>query len=73
MQRNGEPARLAFFGLYALSGTVTAWLGAFLVGTATHLFKTQQAGFAAIAFLLAIGLFGMMFVKGGGVLTADEA
>jgi len=60
----------SFFGLYALSGTVTAWLGSFLVGMATHVFKTQQAGFAPIAALLCIGLIGMMFVKGGGTLGA---
>jgi UMF1 family MFS transporter len=58
----------SFFGLYALSGTVTAWLGSFLVGTATHVFKSQQAGFAPIALLLVVGLTGMVFVKGGGVL-----
>lgn len=63
-----EHKTASFFGLYALSGTVTAWLGSFLVGVATHVFKTQQAGFAPIAMLLVIGLVGMMFVKGGGVL-----
>lgn len=63
-----EEKTASFFGLYALSGTVTAWLGSFLVGVSTHVFKTQQAGFAPIALLLFIGLIGMMFVKGGGVL-----
>lgn len=63
----------SFFGLYALSGTVTAWLGSFLVGTATHIFKTQQAGFAPIALLLALGFVGMLFVKGGGVLTRETS
>ena len=66
-----EDKAASFFGLYALSGTVTAWLGAFLVGTFTVVFKTQQAGFAAIALLLSIGMIGMMFVKGGGVLGKD--
>ncbi len=63
-----EEKTAAFFGLYALSGTVTAWLGSFLVGTATHVFKSQQAGFAPIAALLVIGFIGMLFVKGGGRL-----
>ncbi len=66
-----EGKAASFFGLYALSGTVTAWLGSFLVGTSTAIFKTQQAGFAPIAMLLCIGLIGMMFVKGGGVLGKD--
>ncbi len=68
-----EDKTASFFGLYALSGTVTTWLGSFLVGTFTHIFKTQQAGFAPIALLLAIGLAGMMFVKGGGVLGDEPA
>lgn len=65
-----EDKAASFFGLYALSGTVTAWLGSFLVGTSTHIFGTQQAGFAPIALLLAVGLVGMMFVKGGGNLRS---
>ena len=64
-----EEKAASFFGLYALSGTVTAWLGSFLVGTFTHVFKTQQAGFAPIAILLAIGFTGMLFVKGGAALA----
>ncbi len=63
----------SYFGLYALSGTVTAWLGSFLVGTATHIFKSQQVGFAPIALLLGVGLIGMMFVKGGGVLGLERS
>jgi len=62
----------SFFGLYALSGTVTAWLGSFLVGTFTHIFKTQQAGFTPIAILLAVGFVGMLFVKGGERLPAQS-
>lgn len=60
------PERVAsFFGLYALSGTVTVWIGSWLVGLATSTFKTQQAGFLPIALLLALGFTGMLFVKGG--------
>jgi UMF1 family MFS transporter len=55
----------AFFGVYALSGTATVWLGSFLVNLGTHIFKTQQGGFAAITVLLAIGFVGLMFVRGG--------
>jgi UMF1 family MFS transporter len=60
------PDRVAsFFGLYALSGTVTVWIGSLLVGLATSTFKTQQAGFLPIALLLILGFIGMLFVKGG--------
>ena len=69
LTRLSPPDKLpAFFGLYALSGTVTVWLGSLLVGTFTGLFHSQQAGFIPIAGLLFLGLIGMMFVKGGGRL-----
>ncbi len=55
----------AFFGVYALSGTATVWLGSFLVNLGTHIFKTQQGGFASITVLLAIGFVGLMFLRGG--------
>jgi MFS transporter, UMF1 family len=56
----------AFFGVYALSGVATGWLGPMLVNLGTNLTGTQQGGFASIIILLAIGLFGLMFVRGGG-------
>jgi UMF1 family MFS transporter len=52
-----------FFGIYALSGTATAFLGPLLVGVATHFFQSQRLGFASILVLLGIGLAGMLFVK----------
>ncbi len=52
-----------FFGIYALSGTATAFLGPLLVGVATHVFQSQRIGFASILLLLGIGLAGMFFVK----------
>ena len=55
----------AFFGVYALSGTATVWLGSFLVNLGTRIFKTQQGGFATIILLLAIGFIGLLFVRGG--------
>lgn len=60
-----EGQTASFFGLYALSGTATVWLGSLLVGLSTAVFKTQQAGFAPIAGLLTLGLIGMFFVRGG--------
>jgi len=55
----------AFFGVYALSGTATSWLGPLLVNQGTRIFKTQQGGFATITLLLAIGFIGLLFVRGG--------
>jgi UMF1 family MFS transporter len=60
----------AFFGVYALSGTATSWLGPMLVNAGTHIFHTQQGGFASITLLLGIGLIGLLFVRGGGRLEA---
>jgi UMF1 family MFS transporter len=55
----------AFFGVYALSGTATSWLGPFLVNQGTRIFKTQQGGFATIILLLGVGFVGLLFVRGG--------
>lgn len=56
----------ALFGLYALSGTATVWLGSLLVKLATQTFHSQKAGFIPIALLLVLGFIGMAFVTGGG-------
>lgn len=52
-----------FFGLFALSGTVTAFLAPLLVGTVTAWFASQRAGFASLAVLMAIGFVLLLFVK----------
>ncbi|MEE9139708.1 MAG: MFS transporter [Alphaproteobacteria bacterium] len=44
------------FGLYALSGKVTAFLGPFLVGWVTLLFDSQRLGMATIFVFFALGL-----------------
>ncbi len=44
-----------YFGLFSLSSTVTTWLGSLLVGLATAVFGTQQAGMVPIMFLLGTG------------------
>jgi UMF1 family MFS transporter len=56
----------AFFGVYALAGVATAWLAPTLVNIGTRVTHSQQGGFASIILLLALGLTGLMFVKGGG-------
>lgn len=52
-----------FFGLYALSGTATAFLAPFVVARSTEWFHSQSAGLASILGLLAIGFVGMLYVK----------
>lgn len=47
--------RSAGFGLYALSGRVTGFIGPLALGTATAWFASQRAGMAAILVLLAAG------------------
>ena len=52
-----------FFGLYALSGTATAFLGHALVATFTGVFHSQRAGFASLIILLLAGLALMFKVR----------
>jgi len=49
--RSGE-----FFGLYAIAGTVTVWLGPLLVETFTTMFNSQRIGMISITILFAMGL-----------------
>jgi UMF1 family MFS transporter len=53
--------RTEMFGLYALTGKVTAFMGPFLFGTATWLFSSQRAGMATILVLLTVG--GLLLLK----------
>lgn len=59
-----------FFGLYALSGSATMWLGPLLVEEATRAGGSQAAGFVPVIGLLGTGLALLLFVKGGGRLGA---
>jgi UMF1 family MFS transporter len=45
-----------FFGLYALSGTATAFLGHGMVALFTRLFHNQRAGIASLLLLLCGGV-----------------
>lgn len=56
----------AFFGLAALAGNSTSWLGPMLVGIFTAVFHSQQAGFVPVTLLFAAGFVLLFFVKGGG-------
>jgi UMF1 family MFS transporter len=44
-----------FFGMYALSGAATAFLGPLIVGSTTAYFHSQRIGMASILILLLIG------------------
>jgi UMF1 family MFS transporter len=56
MARLSPPERTAeLFGIYALTGKVTAFVGPFLFGTATLAFETQRAGMAVILVMFVIG------------------
>lgn len=48
-------ARAAYFGLFALSGRITGFVGPAALGTATAAFNSQRAGMAVIVLLLAGG------------------
>ena len=52
-----------FFGLFALSATVTAFLAPLMVATATDFFDSQRMGFASLALLMTIGAILLMQVK----------
>jgi UMF1 family MFS transporter len=64
MARIAPVAHLSqFFGIYALSGTATAFLGHGLVAIFTRTFHSQRAGFASTVILLAAGLLLMRWVR----------
>ena len=52
-----------FFGLFALSSTVTAFLAPLLVATMTDIFSSQRIGFASLAALMIIGAVMLLKVK----------
>ncbi len=52
-----------FFGLFALSATVTAFLAPLLVATATDIFESQRIGFGSLALLMIIGAVLLLKVK----------
>ena len=51
------------FGLYAMSGTATVFVGHMMVEGFTRAFESQAAGMASIGILLFSGLLLMLFVK----------
>jgi UMF1 family MFS transporter len=52
-----------FFGLYALSGTVTAFLAPLLVATTTQWFQSQRVGLGSLILLMVIGSLMLLKVR----------
>jgi MFS transporter, UMF1 family len=69
LTRVAPPEKLGvYFGIYALSGYATMWLGPLLVESATRMGGTQASGFIPVIGLLGAGLALLLFVRGGGRL-----
>lgn len=66
-----EEMMAEFFGLYALSGTATAFVGTLLVERLTDWFDSQRIGFASILLLLAAGFVLMLWVREERAQVAD--
>ncbi len=60
-----------FFGLYALSGKATAFLGPLTVGVATYVFSSQRIGLGSVLLLLGAGFVVMLFVREERAQRAD--
>jgi UMF1 family MFS transporter len=56
-------ARAAYFGLFALSGRITGFVGPAALGLATAAFASQRAGMAVIVALLASGALALLGVR----------
>ena len=61
-----EELRTEMFGLFALSGKATAFVGPWLVGVLTAAFASQRVGMSAIVVFLAAGLLLLLFVREPG-------
>ena len=54
--------RTEMFGLYALSGKATAFVGPALLGAVTVATDSQRAGMATLILFLTIGLIGLVWL-----------
>jgi MFS transporter, UMF1 family len=62
----GEETKAEMFGLYALSGKITAFIGPWVLGTVTLYFHNQRAGMATVLIFFVIGALSLIPVKEGG-------
>jgi len=64
LARLAPPEKITqFFGLFAFSGKVTAFLAPFLIATVTEVTDSQRLGISAIALFLVTGLILMIAVR----------
>ncbi len=67
MARLSPPERCGqFFGLFALSGKVTSFVGPMLVALATDVTRRQEAGLVVLVILFALGGWLISGVRSGG-------
>lgn len=59
----GKNMSAEMFGLYALSGRITAFIGPWLLGAMTLYFGSQRVGMATVLFFFAIGALLLLPVK----------
>ena len=72
MVRQSDPDRMTeSFGLYALAGKATAFIGTISIGIATTLTGSQQWGVAPLIFLFLLGLVLLAWVKPNGDRAAE--
>ena len=58
-----ENSQASGFGLFALSGKLTSFIGPYTVSTLTYISNSQRIGFSAAIILLVIGLLVLLKVK----------
>lgn len=61
------------FGLYALSGKITAFMGPWVLGTATYFYQSQRVGMGTVLIFFTIGLLLLLPVKVKRSWTVKEA
>jgi UMF1 family MFS transporter len=73
MARISPPEKATqFFGLYSLSGTITAFLAPLMVATTTGWFQSQRVGFASLIVLMLIGAVMLLKVTQERAALAPE-
>jgi len=62
-----------FFGFFAFSGKLTAFVGPFLLGLLTQWSGSQRVGVSVVVVLLALGLLLLLTVDEGEGMIAAKA
>lgn len=67
-----ESKESEFFGFFAFSGKLTAFLGPLMLGVLTRIFESQRVGFSVIIVQFCIGLSILLTVNEREGLHSDE-